>query len=42
MEFISQTPPDENGRYTMTWRHSDGSITVTKHNLFEDWCWSPV
>ena len=35
MKFISQTPADSNGDYTMTWEKSDGSIVTTSHNLFE-------
>lgn len=33
--FISQTQPDADGRYNMTWKLSDGSIHKTHHNLFE-------
>jgi hypothetical protein len=34
MIFISQTAPDAEGDYTMTWKSQDGTIVTTKHNLF--------
>jgi len=34
MIFISQTPADAEGNYTMTWKTQDGTIVITEHNLF--------
>ena len=34
MIFISQTAPNAEGDYTMTWKNQDGTIVTTKHNLF--------
>jgi len=32
--FISQTPADENGDYTMTFKDADGNFRVFQMNLF--------
>ena len=34
MMFISQTPADAEGNYSITWKDQDGNIVITKHNLF--------
>ena len=34
MIFISQTPSDDNGNYTITWKDKSGNIVTTKLNLF--------
>jgi hypothetical protein len=34
MIFISQTAANAEGDYTMTWKSQDGTIVITKHNLF--------
>jgi len=33
MTFISQTPSDNDGNYTITWKDQDGNIVLTKHNI---------
>jgi hypothetical protein len=35
MKFISQTPADDNGDYTMTFEDKNGNIIIKKLNLFE-------
>jgi|14BtaG_2_1085337.scaffolds.fasta_scaffold11073_8 hypothetical protein len=34
MKFISQTPVDDEGKYTMTWLTKDGVEVITKHDVF--------
>ncbi len=35
MKFISQTPTDENGDYTMTFEDNQGNVVTKKLNIFE-------
>lgn len=35
MKFISQTPADENGNYTITFEDENGNIITKKLNLFD-------
>ena len=35
MKFISQTPADDNGDYTITFEDNNGNIITKKLNIFE-------
>ena len=34
-KYLSQTAPNDDGDYTMTWKTTGDKILVTKHNIWE-------
>jgi len=36
-KYLSQTPPNDNGDYTMTWKdkNDENRTIITKHNIFK-------